>query len=59
MAKLPTEIVWEKLEVYRGQQVWATRIGLFAVRCGMYVRVSAILRDVYMFVDKYYETKIN
>jgi len=59
MAKIPTEIIWEKLEVYRGQQIWATRIGLYAVRCAMYVRASANLNDIYAYVDDYYKTKLN
>lgn len=59
MAKIPTEILWEKLEVYRGQQVWATHIGLYVVRCAMYVRVSADLKVIYAYVDDYYKTKLN
>lgn len=59
VAKLPNEIIWEKLEVYRGQQIWATHVGLFAVRCGLYVRASALLTEIYKFVDEYYIRKLN
>ena len=59
MAKLPNEIIWEKFEVYRGQQIWGTHIGLFAVRCGLYVRASALLTEIYKFVDDYYIGKLN